>query len=155
MDLIMQRMAHGEDSSYGIIFLDGQHVCFTIEDEPRDIKVKGETRIPKGRYQIKYREEATPLTKRYREKFDWFLYHLEITEVPNFTNIYLHIGNVHENSDGCPLVNNGVQKVGTEFKGLDSTSCYKDFYKLISDTLNKGEDVYIDIRDEDYLKLPF
>lgn len=155
MDLVLQRMAHGEDSSYGIIFLKGKHVCFTIEDEPREVKVKGETRIPKGRYQIKFREVVSPLTKRYRQKFDWFLYHLEITEVPNFTEILIHVGNYESNTDGCVLVNNGAQKVGTEYKGLDSTSCYKDFYKLVSDTLNKGEEVYIDIRDEDCLRLPF
>lgn len=156
MDLVLQRMAKRSDSSYGVIFSEGEHQCFTIEDEKRDIKVKGETRISEGKYEIKFREEGTPLTKKYRKKFpDWFTYHLELQDVNNFSSIYVHLGNFERNTDGCILVNSGVTEVNGEFQGSNSTGAYIKFYKLVSDTLNKGEQVYITIRDEELLNLPF
>jgi len=155
MELLQQRMAKRDDSSYSVIFLEGEHQCFVIEDEHRDVKVKGETRIPARRYEIKFRKESTPLTKKYREKFDWFTHHLELQDVLNFTSIYIHIGNYESNTDGCLLVNKGVSEVDGEFKGANSTGAFIEFYKLISDTLNKGEQVFITIRDEQQISVPF
>ena len=151
MNLILQRMAKRDDSSYGVIFHEGDHQCFTIEDEQREVKVKGETRISSARYEIMFRKESTPLTKKYRKKFDWFTYHLELQDVYNFTNVYVHIGNYERNTDACLLVNQGVSEVDGEFQGSNSTGAYTKFYKLVSNALNRGERVYIDIRDEEYL----
>lgn len=150
MNLVLQRMAKREGSSYGVIFLDGIHQCFTIEDGHREVKINGETRIPKGEYEIRFRGEVTPLTEKYRNKFDWFTYHLEIQDIVGFTNCYLHIGNRSSDSEGCPLVNSGVTEVNGEFIGSNSTGAYTELYKLVSDVLNKGEQVFISIRDEDY-----
>ena len=142
-------MAKGEDSSYGVIFLEGKQLCFTIEDGYRVIKVQDETRIPSGRYNVKFKMSSTPMTKRYRKKFpDWFNHHLELQDVYNFTNCYLHVGNNSSESSGCLLLNKGVTEVNGEYTGSHSVSAYTKFYKLISDTLNKGEEVYIDVRDE-------
>ena len=145
-------MAQGEDSSYGVIFLEGKQLCFVIEDEAREVKVKGETRIGSGRYEIKFRKESTPLTKKYRTKFpDWFTHHLELQEVYNFTNVYIHLGNFERNTNGCLIVNKGVSEVNGEYQGSNSVGAYTELYKLIADTLNKGEEVYIDIKDEHQL----
>lgn len=155
MEIILQRMARGEDSSYGVMFINGKHQCFVIEDEHRDIKVKGETRITNGRYEIKFRKADTPLTKKYRSKFEWFTYHLELQNVCNFTNVYIHIGNFESNTDGCLLVNTGVTEKDGEFQGTNSTGAYSKLYKLLSDTLGKEEQVFINIVDEELLGVPF
>jgi len=38
--------------------VDGQFVCFGLEDEYREDKVAGETRIPSGTYQVALRKEG-------------------------------------------------------------------------------------------------
>ncbi len=156
MKLIQQRQHCLAKSSYSTLTLDGQQLCFIIEDIHREVKVANETRIPTGTYEIKFREVLSPMTKRYREKFpEWFTWHLEYQDVPDFEHVYVHIGNSAKDSSGCTLVNNGVVNKGDEYVGVDSTSVYEVMYKLISEVLNNGERVFITVRDEEYLINPF
>lgn len=152
----LQRLSGLDDSSYGVLFDNDtkQQIAFVIEDEKRDIKVKGETRVPSGTYGIKKREVLSPLTKKYRNKFEYFDYHLELQDVSGFENIYIHIGNFERNTDGCLLVNNGVRLQNGDWVGIDSTSCYEEVYKKISKDLESGK-VFITVFDEDRIFLPF
>ena len=56
MELRVIRMYSQDDFTIGALYLENENgrefLCFTLEDEHRDEKVKGETRIPKGKYQI-------------------------------------------------------------------------------------------------------
>lgn len=129
----------------------GTFVCHTLEDEHRDVKVKGHTRIPAGTYKITKRKEDTPLTLKYRKKYgSWFDYHLVVNDVPGFTNVYIHVGNRHEHTDGCILVGNrqGSPK-WDQIVLQDSANCYKMLYKTIGKELEKGNDVHITITDCD------
>lgn len=88
MKFISQRLLHDNKQTFGIIQGDG-YKAFTLEDEPREIKVKGETRIPSGLYLLKIRKEETPLTMKHRiayAKAGWktFKFHIEITNVAGF-----------------------------------------------------------------------
>ena len=60
MKFEVQRFSSQSDSTLGILFdvTDGRKfLCFTLEDEAREVKVKGETRIPAGTYKLKLRKE--------------------------------------------------------------------------------------------------
>ena len=152
---LYQRLAHGNDSSYGVLYKpDNTQQCFIVEDEPREVKVDGETRIPAGKYEIKQRKVESGLTMRYRQKYNWFEWHLELQDVPNFSYCYLHIGNFESNSDGCLLCNYNIVG-GNEFHGGNSTQAFKDFYEEVVALLDSGEKVFIEIRDEGYLFNPF
>lgn len=67
----------------------GEFVCFLIEDGDKQFKVKKQTRIPAGKYEVvPYR--AGRIFSKYKE-----LYNLDfvplLKDVPNFTGIILHI----------------------------------------------------------------
>ena len=155
MHLILQRVSCGDNSTYGMLFIDYKHEGFTIEDIHRDVKVDGETRVPSGNYEVKFREVLSPMTKSYREKYDFFTWHLEIQDVPNFKYTYLHIGNTFENTEGCPLLNTGVTKRDGEYVGQSSVQAFKKIYPMISSVLEAGEKVTLVIRDEDNIHVPF
>ncbi len=156
IDYTLQRVDSRSDSSYGVLFdSDMTHKCFIIEDEPREVKVDGETRIPAGTYQIKHREVLSPLTKKYREKYPWFNWHLELQNVPDFTHCYIHVGNFESNTEGCLLTNKNVSEVNGQWVGGNSVKAFGEVYKEMSYYLDQGYEVYITIRDEDYLKQPF
>ena len=61
MNLEVLRISSQKDSTSGILFdvVNGKRnfLCYTLEDEQRDVKVWGETRIPAGTYEIKLRNE--------------------------------------------------------------------------------------------------
>jgi hypothetical protein len=100
MKLTLYRINEEENTTIGALFVDGKFQCFTLEDENRLVKVKGKTRIPDGTYQIKQRKEVSPLTERYRQRYPFFDFHFEIQNVPNFTHVYIHVGNDHTHTDG-------------------------------------------------------
>lgn len=150
MELLTQRYSDGGDSTLGLFFMNGKFDGYTLEDEHRDTKVAGETRIPAGRYEIKFREEpASKMNQRYQQKFPWFTWHLWLQDVPNFEWIYMHIGYNDDHTDGCILVgdtaNNNVVNSG---RLGASDAAYKRIYLAISAALMSGERVFITVKDE-------
>ncbi len=155
MELVLQRIDNKPNSTYGILFERDVQQCFIIEDGKREIKIAGETRIPAGRYQIKYREVLSGMTKKYRAKYDYFEWHLELQKVPNFQYVYGHVGNRHSHTEGCLLFNTGVSCVSGDWVGSSSALAYDRMYPKIGIALDRGEEVWITIRDEDYMTTPF
>lgn len=150
LDLV--RIASGSSSTVGILYIDGRLVGFTIEDEYRFEKIKGETRVPAGEYPILLRKAGEMLAK-YQIKFKGIMDHpgmLELQSVPGFEFVYIHFGNYEKETDGCILVNHGatLDPVLGGGYGLDSVSCYQEIYRKLLPVLNRGEPVKIRIRDE-------
>jgi len=112
MNFILQRFSDNRTSTLGILLkkvvfgTDYKTVlqAYTLEDESRDVKMSGETRIPAGVYELGINAADTPLTLKYRKKYSWFKYHIEVKNVPGFKGIYIHVGNVDDNTDGCILL---------------------------------------------------
>lgn len=158
MNLVLQRFSDNRDSTLGLMFKKIKHgteerlhlMAYTLEDEYREEKVSKETRIPAGFYEVVINKSDTPLTLKYRAKYSpWFKYHLMLKNVPGFQGIYIHIGNVDENSDGCILLgdsaDNNTIATGTV---SNSTIAFKRFYTEVYGVLEAGEKVHITIRDE-------
>tara|TARA_R110002012_G_scaffold100097_2_gene238624 strand:+ start:295 stop:771 length:477 start_codon:yes stop_codon:yes gene_type:complete len=152
MRLELYRFSSQNESTIGILYLVNNEtnqkdfLCFTLEDEKRSVKVYGETRIPKGTYQIEYRKEGGYHNK-YKKRFPSI--HrgmLEIRDVPNFTHILLHCGNTDDDTDGCLLVGNVVSQNITKdgFLG-QSTDCYKRIYPILADILDTQKHLSIKI----------
>lgn len=120
------------------------HLTFaTLEDLPQDTKIAGITRIPAGRYRVKYREVLSPLTQTYRNKYDWFSWHLELQDVPDYNNVYIHIGNYSKDTDGCILV--GTKFVPEMKMVSQSVLAFEELYDYLKDK----SDIWITITDED------
>mgnify|MGYP003138968378 CR=1 FL=1 len=162
MDLEVVRFSSESDSTNGILFdssnkLDGRKfLCYTLEDEKRKSKVRGETRIPSGSYKIKVREVGG-FHSKYKKRFgDTHRGMLHVTNVPGFEYILIHCGNTDEHTAGCLLVgdsqeNNQIIKNG--FIGK-STQAYKRIYDYIMTAIEGGEEVNITYIDFDDPSLP-
>lgn len=150
MEIYNNRVAHTSNSSLGILSFDkGNPWAFIIEDEPRDKKIMGETRIRSGRYKLGIRKEDTPLTINHRKSYgSWFKYHIEVLDVPNFTGIYFHAGNNESHTAGCQIGAKNVYIKDGEFTCVSSTPMIKQFYSIVYPKLLNGEDVYYNIIDE-------
>ena len=150
MNLRLDRFASAEDYTYGILREVGNvyPLAFTLEDEAREIKIQKETRIPAGQYEIKQRKIVSGLTKKYRKRFAWFDWHLELQDVPNFRYIYLHVGNTDDDTDACILIGSTCDLAAGKngFIG-ESVEAYERIYKMITARLNSGKRVFIEILD--------
>lgn len=143
VELKLKRFHDDDQCTIGKFFVDDDLYCYTLEDPIRDTKIKGKTAIPAGRYEIKFREALSGLTKHYRKKYDWFTWHLELQDVPNYQYVYLHIGNYPEDTDGCILV--GKTYDLSKPAVWTSTPVYEELYKMLTKKLNSGHRVFITI----------
>ena len=138
MEVVVKRFADNGDTTMGILYIDGVFQCFTIEDEERAIKVKGETRVPNGKYNLGLRNSGG-YNNRYRGKYpsihkgmlcvyneeNWIIK----TDDMSFQYILIHTGNTDEHTAGCLLLNDGVSK---KFRGSSSVDAYKRIYPKIA-----------------------
>ena len=152
MKLEVLRFSSDSDSTLGVLFdttNERKFLCFTLEDEFREIKISGETRIPAGTYNVTLRTEGG-FNQRYNDKFgtDFNKGMLWVRDVPGFEYILIHIGNTDDNTEGCLLVGDSQNQNITEngFIGA-STDAYKRIYPPIADVLVNGGQVTITYKD--------
>lgn len=152
MEIYNKRLIQANTSTLGVLSLDNfVRFGFIIEDIKRAVKVRGETRIPEGRYKLGIRKELTPLTKKHRASKwynGWFTYHIEVLGVPNFSGIYFHTGNTAKHTAGCQIGAKNAHVKDGEFTCTNSTEMIKEFYAIVYPKLEAGEDVYYNIIDE-------
>ncbi len=154
MKLEVLRVSSGEDSTLGILFdvTEGRKfLCYTLEDEYREVKLRGETRIPAGLYQIGFRKEGG-FHAKYQKRFtDIHKGMLQINNVPGFDYILIHCGNTDEHTAGCLLVGNTQVSNLEQKDGFigQSTQAYKSIYPAIAKTLENNKSVTIRYIDYD------
>jgi Family of unknown function (DUF5675) len=151
MQLRVDRVESDGESTLGRLHIDGVVECWTLEDQfRRGPKVKGETRIPAGKYQLKLREEGGFHIK-YLEKYgpEWHRGVLHVTNVPGFEFILIHVGNSHDDTEGCLLVGQGQSKVDGFHYVTSSRQAYEALYPKVRDALLGGATVEIEYVDLD------
>lgn len=155
MDLLLRRYSDDGRSTAGLLFLkDGDRLrflCHTLEDEHRDEKVKGETRIRSGFYALGIKREDTPLTLKSRKSYGpWFKYFIELLGVANFSHVYVHAGNTDAHTDGCLLLGRTATSVPGVGQSVGaSVLATQEFYSLVYPVLERGDKVHLAIEDED------
>ena len=80
-------------TTHGSLYIDGHWQCWTLEDQIRTEKIAHETCIPAGSYTV----QLSP-SKRFQRVLP------EILDVPWFSGIRIHPGNVIADTSGCLLV---------------------------------------------------
>ena len=150
MNLELIRYSSQKESTLGLLFnvtgSSREFLCYTLEDEFRSQKVWGETRIPSGTYEIKFRKVGG-FHKRYTEKFGSKHFGmLELQDVVGFKYVLIHIGNDDDDTAGCLLVGDeSIQNLTKPGFIGRSTQAYKRVYAKIAGKLKK-EKVFITIK---------
>lgn len=147
MELFLKRKAQSKTDTYGDLYINDGIFCFTLEDEHRDEKVAGETRIPAGRYRIVKRDYGR-FYDAYKERWGHECV-FEITGVPNFTHILFHTGNHDGHTAGCILLGMTLEgTVDTRFTIGKSWDAYQAFYNTMMKLFEQSDDIWINVQDE-------
>lgn len=147
MRIVVRRFVHDIDTSLSVITVDGGFSCFGLEDEPREEKVVGETRIPAGRYRVDLRTEGG-MNDRYGRRFDFHRGMLWLRDVPEFSYIYFHCGNYEHQTDGCILVGVGAIAKQGDMMVTSSVEAYERFYQRVVGDASRGT-LVVDVIDDD------
>lgn len=130
MEIKVIRKEFTERSTIGEMFINGDFLCYTLEDMVRDgEKVPGKTAIPYGRYDV-----VINFSNRFQK------YMPLLMNVPNFSGIRIHPGNTDADTEGCLLL--GLVR-GKDFIG-QSKQAFSKFMSIISPA-SKKEKIFIEI----------
>ncbi len=150
LELLNRRISSGDEATLGTLFdVTGPpaFLCYVLEDQFNEPKIPGETRIPPGRYQIKFRDEGGMIV-RYKQRFPWHHGMLWLQDVPGFQFIYIHVGNKDDDTDGCLIVGDGqISNVMERGAVTTSVAAYRRLYENIADALEAGDEVWITVED--------
>ena len=114
------------------VFVDGELMCFSIEDPVRESKIKGQTAIPAGTYKVGLRNSP-----RFSGKFKHDM--LWVQNVPGFEFILIHWGNTVDDTEGCLLVGQTIGVIGGKVAVLNSQMAYLRLYNAVKDAAKAGE----------------
>jgi hypothetical protein len=146
MEITVNRFKSNNDATLSAVSIDGEFQCFGLEDEYREDKIAGETRIPAGRYRVGIRDVGG-FHGRYGRKFNFHVGMLQVLDVPNFEYILIHIGNTDKDTAGCLLIGENCT-AGDSLTVLSSTAAYKKFYVKVIESAVNG-DLFINYVDSD------
>jgi len=97
MNLVLTRRWFTPKCTIGTLDIDGNAECYILEDVEREVKIPKETCIPLGTYMI-----VIDFSNRFQRRLPRLL------DVPQFTGIRIHPGNMAKDTEGCLLP--GVEK---------------------------------------------
>ncbi len=140
MKLTLKRIALKPSYTIGHLYIDGKYFCDTIEDKVRDLKkepkVKGQTAIPYGTYEV----ITNVVSPRFKDR-SWAKPYggkvPRLVHVPGFEGVLIHPGTDQNSTSGCLII--GQNKI----KGKVINS-QKTFYALMS-KLKDQKDITITI----------
>lgn len=139
------RVAEGKQSTLSHLYIDGIFQCYLLEDKIRAVKLPKQTAIPTGNYTLRLNTWGG-MNAEYRQKFPKL--HkgmIEINGLPNFSFVYIHIGNTYTHTAGCPLCGFGFELVNGDYQVLRSKDAYQMIYpKLLAIIQGKENGISIE-----------
>ena len=148
MKIRVDRYLSDEETTLSRVYVNGEFECYGLEDEYREVKVKGETRIPAGEYKITPRIIGG-FNNRYEKRYpDMHKGMLCVRDVPNFEYILIHTGNNDDHTAGCLLIGSTVQETVGEMRVWGSRKAYVKFYPKVIDAA-RSANLFIEYLDLD------
>lgn len=92
MILELKTLTQNEICTISKLFIDGVFECFILEDTIRQSKIKNETAIPGGNYEV-----IISYSNSFKKELPLLL------NVPNFKGVRIHSGNDKNDTEGCLL----------------------------------------------------
>jgi hypothetical protein len=153
MELKLDRKYKLSTYTIGILYVNGERFCETLEDKDRGLKktdflfkikrkkVYGETAIPTGTYEIR----MDIVSPKYKEK-KWYNDFCggkmpRLMNVPGWDGILVHPGNTNLDTYGCLLVGKNTKKGCV----LESRDTFVKLYNKMKVAADAGEKINITI----------
>lgn len=133
INLLLQRLFLRDHYTIGKLYVNSDFFSHVLEDKVREFgpdgegKVKGETAIPYGEYEVIIADTTIKQTPEYVAEFGQKLPLL--LNVPFFEGIRIHAGNTDIDTHGCLLV--GVNDITGQIHNSQAT--LKELMRILTD----------------------
>lgn len=136
--LKLLRVDQSEHTTLGHLYINGVFACYTLEDALRKEKIAGRSAIPAGEYSLRLNTwggKNEKYAKRFPQMHEGML---EIVGIPGFSFVYLHLGNTHRDTEGCPLTGFYWRREKGDFILSESALVYARVYPQLLDMVLSG-----------------
>lgn len=134
------RVAEGKNSTLSHLYIGSLFCCYLLEDSIGREKIQGLTCIPEGDYRLRLNSWAG-MNAHYAPKYPRLHQGMiEITEIPNYRLVFIHIGNYHTQTAGCPLTGSYWQRLDGDYQVMHSAAAYKYVYPQLVKEIEQGND---------------
>lgn len=149
MDIRISRRWRGLKTTLSSVSVEGAAHHYCLEDKDRGLhqkmsleeisekKIKAETAIPEGRYQV-----IVTHSNRFKRLLPILL------NVPGYEGIRIHPGNTHLNTEGCLLPGISYGTEDGEYRVISSRIAFEKLFEKINAALAKGEKVWCSIESK-------
>lgn len=160
--IVVDRLPSELDWTLSKFYIDGIRRCVGVEDEKREVKVKGETCIKANIYPLGLRY-SPKFSKEYFVDKDGYLNHTKtdrfnkehemiwVMNVPLFEFILIHWGNTDDDTDGCYIVGKDFatfdKQKGVSASRVTYIEIYPVIWKKIKADQAAGITTYIQYKD--------
>lgn len=127
----VERFLHHPDCEISRVYVRDKFFCFSIEDAARTTKIKGETCIPLGVYNL-----GTRFSPHFSPKFGHDM--IWVQNVPNYEFILIHTGNTKKDTEGCLILGKTIGVLNGLDAVLTSKPTYLSFYDAVIADIKKG-----------------
>lgn len=161
--IIVERFPYEPDWTLSEFYIDGIKRGVGVEDEHRDQKVRGETRIDNGIYPLEFRhspkfskkffcDDAGYLSERQDKRFKDAHQLIWIKDTPRHDLCLIHWGNTDDDTEGCYVVGSSFATFNKQ-KGVSASKIkYLEIYPIIFQHMKRltalGEVPMIEFRDK-------
>ncbi len=128
----VERFLHHPDCEISRVYVRDTYFYFAIEDAQRTTKIKGETCIPLGTYNLSTRF-SPKFSPRLNQQMIW------VQDVPGFQFIVIHTGNTISDTEGCLILGERIGILNNKDAVLNSKPTYNRFYTSVIDDIIKGD----------------
>ncbi len=135
LNLLLKREIFNDECTHGVLYINNEFECFTLEDIDRKIedggsKIYGSTAIPRGSYKV-----DIDFSNRFQKSM------IHILNVPGFSGIRIHAGNTSSDTEGCVLVGmaRSEKAIYQSKKALDA------LFKKVQFAIDSGTPVNLEV----------
>ena len=152
MNLTLKRIAKRPTYTIGKLYINNAYLCDTIEDTDRGLlqtmplsmitakKIKGQTAIPAGTYEVSMNVISPTYSKKKAYKWTGGVMP-RLLDVPGWTGVLIHPGNTEKDSEGCIIVGRNT-KVGMV---TDSQATFKRLFPILRAASDRFEKIELTI----------
>ena len=156
MKIVVKLLNEDSDSTLSEVLLDVVKSFFSIEDEERVVKVKGETRVDAGIYPLALRDSpkfsheylvnpdgsfeiVRAKTATIVQQSSWKPHQLIwVKHTPRHEFVLIHWGNTDDSTDGCLIIGGATGTIEGQQAVLSSRACYEKFYPIMAKQIALG-----------------
>ena len=137
MKLKLERYQSSEKATLGTLSIDGELVCWTLEDVDRHLevdphaKIPGQTAIPRGTYEV---------IIDFSNHFQRLLPH--VLDVPGYEGVRIHAGNTDKDTEGCILC--GGKPLSEDFIP-NSRATFEKVFSMLDGAVTDGKPITLEV----------